>query len=59
LETTAKLCQNLGHEVVEAAAMWQDVRAYDEAKKAIAKGKELVPGKVTYALLNGDHPVRL
>jgi len=45
--------------LVEAAEMLQDVQAYDEAKKAIAEGEELVPGKVIYAILDGGHPVRV
>jgi transcriptional regulator with XRE-family HTH domain len=35
------------------------VRAYDEAKKAIAEGEELVPSQVTYAILDGGSPVRV
>jgi hypothetical protein len=34
--------------------MAEDIRAYDEAKKAIAEGEELVPSEVTYAFLDGD-----
>jgi DNA-binding XRE family transcriptional regulator len=45
--------------LVEEAEMLRDVRAYDEAKQAIAAGEELVPSEVTYALLDGGHPVRV
>jgi DNA-binding XRE family transcriptional regulator len=45
--------------LVEEAEMLQDVRAYDEAKKAIAEGEELIPGEVTYAILDGGNPVRV
>jgi DNA-binding XRE family transcriptional regulator len=45
--------------LVEEAEMLQDVQAYDEAKKAIAKGEELVPSEVTYAILDGGNPVRV
>jgi DNA-binding XRE family transcriptional regulator len=45
--------------LVEEAEMLQDVRAYDEAKQAIAEAEELVPGEVTYAILDGGHPVRV
>ena len=38
--------------------LW-DVRAYDEAKQAMAAGEELVPAEVTYAILDGGHPVRV
>jgi DNA-binding XRE family transcriptional regulator len=45
--------------LVEEAEMLRDVRAYDEAKKAIAEGEELVPSDVTYAILDGGSPVRV
>ncbi len=45
--------------LVEMAEMLQDVRAYDEAKKAMAAGEELVPSEVTYAILDGANPVRV
>ncbi len=45
--------------LVEEAEMLQDVRAYDEAKKAIAEGEELIPSEVTYAILDGVNPVRI
>jgi ribosome-binding protein aMBF1 (putative translation factor) len=44
--------------LVEEAEMLQDVRAYDEAKKAVAEGEELVPSEVTYAILDGASPLR-
>ncbi|MGD8791460.1 MAG: helix-turn-helix transcriptional regulator [Anaerolineae bacterium] len=45
--------------LVEEAEMLQDVQAYDESKQAIAEGEELVPSEVTYAILDGSHPVRV
>jgi PHD/YefM family antitoxin component YafN of YafNO toxin-antitoxin module len=39
--------------LVEEAEMLRDVRAYDEAKKAVAAGEELVPSEVTYGILDG------
>ena len=45
--------------LLEGAEMLQDVRAYDEAKLAIAQGEELIPSEVTFALLDGGHPVRV
>jgi ribosome-binding protein aMBF1 (putative translation factor) len=45
--------------LVEEAEMLQDERAYDEAKKAVAAGEELVPSEVTYAILDGANPVRV
>ncbi len=38
--------------------MLQDVQAYDEAKRALAAGEELVPSEVTYAILDGGNPIR-
>jgi DNA-binding XRE family transcriptional regulator len=41
------------------AEMLQDIRAYDEARKAIEEGEELVPSEVVYALLDGGNPIRV
>jgi DNA-binding XRE family transcriptional regulator len=40
------------------AEMLEDVQAYDEAKRMLAAGEELVPSAVTYAILDGASPVR-
>jgi ribosome-binding protein aMBF1 (putative translation factor) len=45
--------------LVQEAEMAQDLLAYDEAKKALAAGEELVPSEVTYAILDGGNPVRV
>jgi DNA-binding XRE family transcriptional regulator len=45
--------------LVEDLEMLSDIRAYDEAKKAIEEGEELVPSAVTYALLDGENPIRI
>jgi transcriptional regulator with XRE-family HTH domain len=45
--------------LLEDAEMLQDVRAFDEAKQALAAGEELVPSEVTYAILDGGNPVRV
>ena len=45
--------------LVAEAEMLQDVRDYDEAKLAMANGEELIPGRVTYALLDGENPLRV
>ena len=39
--------------------MSQDVREYDEAKRAIEEGEELVPSEVAYAILDGGSPIRV
>jgi DNA-binding XRE family transcriptional regulator len=45
--------------LVEAAEMLQDVQDYDEAKKAIENGEELVPSEVVYAILDGENPIKV
>ena len=44
---------------LEAGEMLADIRAYDEAKRAIAEGEELIPSSVTYAILDGENPIRV
>lgn len=41
------------------AEMLQDVQDYDAAKQAVAAGEELVPGEVTYAILDGRNPIKV
>jgi len=45
--------------LVEDLEMLRDMRAYDEAKKAIAEGEELIPSAITYAILYGENPIRV
>jgi DNA-binding XRE family transcriptional regulator len=46
--------------LVEEAEMLQDIRDYDEVTLAIASGaEELIPSEVTYALLDGENPIRV
>jgi DNA-binding XRE family transcriptional regulator len=46
--------------LVAEAEMLQDIRDYDEVKLAIANGEEeLIPSEVTYALLDGENPLRV
>lgn len=46
--------------LVEQAEMLQDIQDYDEARAALAAGEEeLIPAAVTYALLEGENPVRV
>ena len=45
--------------LLQDAEMLQDIRAYDEAKKAVEEGEELVPSEVVYALLDGENPIRV
>ena len=46
-------------QLVQDAEMLQDVCDYDEARKAVAEGEELVPADVVYAILDGQNPVRV
>jgi DNA-binding XRE family transcriptional regulator len=46
--------------LLEEAEMLQDIRDYDEVKLALANGDEaLIPSEVTYALLDGENPIRV
>ncbi len=47
-------------QLAEEAEMLQDIRDYDAVKTAIEQGKEeLVPSAVTFALLDGENPVKV
>ena len=41
----------------EDAEMLADVQAYDLAKALIANGEELIPSRVTFAILEGANPL--
>ena len=45
--------------LVAEAEMLRDVQDYDAAKLALAEGEELIPSEVTYALLDGENPLRV
>ncbi len=45
--------------MVEALEAIEDIQAFDEAKARVAKGEELIPSEVTFALLDGANPVRV
>jgi DNA-binding XRE family transcriptional regulator len=45
--------------LTEDAEMLQDIRDYDRAKQAIEDGEELVPGQVTFAILDGENPIKV
>ena len=46
-------------QLVEDAEMLQDIQDYDMAKLAIENGEELVPSAITYAILDGGHPIKV
>lgn len=43
----------------EEAEMLQDVADYDAAKEALEQGEELIPSEVTFAILDGENPIRV
>lgn len=45
--------------LVQAAEALAELRAYDEAKQRVADGEELIPSTVTFALLDGENPIRV
>lgn len=53
------LAYNEYKKLVEAAEALEDIRAYDDAKRRIAGGEELIPSEVTFALLDGENPIRV
>ena len=45
--------------LVEDAEMLDDIRAYDAAIESLARGEELVPSEVVYAIIDGKNPIRV
>ena len=46
--------------LMEEAEMLADIRDYDAATQALARGEEeLIPSQVTYSLLDGGNPVKV
>ncbi|OGO17255.1 MAG: XRE family transcriptional regulator [Chloroflexi bacterium RBG_16_48_8] len=43
----------------EEAEMLQDVADFDAAKEALEQGEELIPSEVTFAILDGENPIRI
>lgn len=43
----------------EEAEMLQDVADYDAAMEALEQGEELIPSEVTFAILDGENPIRV
>ncbi len=42
----------------EESEILQDIQAFDEAKSSLDKEEDLIPGEVTFAILDGTHPIR-
>ncbi len=56
----AVLPYDLYLQLVEDAELYQDIRDYDEALARIDSGEEeSIPSHVTYALLDGENPVKV
>ncbi len=45
--------------LLEEAEMLRDIQAYDEAKASVAQGEALIPSEVTFAILDGESPIRV
>lgn len=45
--------------LVEEAEMLADIRAYDEAKRCLEAGEEVVPAEVVYAIIEGANPIKV
>ena len=45
--------------LIKDTEMIEDIRAYDEAIKAIEDGEELIPGEVAYAILDGGNSIKV
>jgi DNA-binding XRE family transcriptional regulator len=45
--------------LVEDAELLRDIRDYEGVKKSIEDGEELIPSKITYAILDGDNPIKV
>jgi len=41
------------------AEILQDIQDYEAAKRSIDRGEELVPSRVTYAILDGGNPIKV
>jgi DNA-binding XRE family transcriptional regulator len=47
-------------QLLDEAEMLQDIRDYDATKSGIQRGEEeLIPGEVTFALLDGQNPIKV
>lgn len=55
----AVLSYDLYVQLVEDADMLQAIRDYDDAKKALADGEELIPSHVPYAIMDGENPIKV
>ncbi len=45
--------------LIRDSEMLMDVKAYDDAKKAIAEGEEVIPSEVTFRIIDGGNPIKV
>ncbi len=45
--------------LLEDSEMLQDILDYDQAKRLIENEPELIPSKVTFAILDGQNPIKV
>ncbi len=45
--------------LIRDSELLMDVKAYDEAKKAIAEGEEVIPSEVTFRIIDGENPIKV
>ena len=55
----AVLPYELYQQLLDDSEMLQDIRDYEDAKKALLSEEELIPSNVTYAILDGDRPIKV
>ncbi|GEM_PF-100588 len=55
----AVLPYEMYQQLLEDSEMLQDIRDYESAKKALQSDEELIPSNVTYAILDGEKPIKV
>ncbi len=55
----AVISYEMYQQLLEDSEMLQDIRDYEAAKKALQSDEELIPGNVTYAILEGEKPIKV
>jgi len=55
----AVLPYEMYQQLLEDAETLQDIRDYEVAKKALMSDEELIPSNVTYAILDGEKPIKV
>ncbi|MDD5094811.1 MAG: helix-turn-helix transcriptional regulator [Dehalococcoidia bacterium] len=50
---------NVYAQLLADAEILQDIQDYEAAKRGIEEGEELVPSQLTYAILDGQNPIKV